>query len=338
MHEATQVGLPTGVTSLKSVINATHIDMWDDAQVMRQRFEHWILRGWKKLNENILRFRRSAFLKVDPNTHVAMLPKDFIEEDVVGYVNRGNLIVPFGLNANLAPAGYIVDPTLNNDCKCQCGGEGCLSADVKYELFTEEVVIDGNTYVKTIKKMILPDGRYLQETTQPVATYDEQQNMTVEMQTSTKELCQVQVKDCGCVLNTQENLASLCSCGCTCIFRGCDDLENAYPINHTFDGYYNVYRDLGIIQLNPTFCYDKLFTRYKGGLPVINGQYAVPEEAFEALVAFARMKYYENRRDAGAFRGESNQKWKDERKELLRNKNRFSILEIYDAIGIVPEP
>jgi hypothetical protein len=77
---------------------------------------------------------------------------------------------------------------------------------------------------------------------------------------------------------------------------------------------------------------------YWGFIPKINGQYRVPEVAFETLVNWIKFKSVENRKGVtGQDKVWALERYKEERKNMQKRLGRFSLNIIIQSIGLIPK-
>ncbi len=101
--------------SLEEIIQAALIDIYDDQQLNYERFEHWVVRGWRELNWFLLKSVKKVFLTVDPTTHTVSLPPDFVRYAFIGFINDCNERVPLSFNSEIA------NSLQSGSCNCICG-------------------------------------------------------------------------------------------------------------------------------------------------------------------------------------------------------------------------
>ena len=263
---------------LSSVISAALMDTYADYGQSYQSYAHWAGRRYKSLVRQSLKVgKRYATLAVNKNTHTATLPPDFKKDLFVGYLNGNNQKVALPRRYQLATTSIIENYECVDPCpKCSQSKSICDELTVTQK--SETVTIQGNPYLITSIKKLYNNGNYYLEKTIP---YYNTVTLTVEYTTTKEFIAEISLKECGCPETTQENIDKIRVC--------CPDVYGNYYTSCSSDcdtslGGYNVLEEQGLIQLDRKFTADKLYIEYLGFLPKVNGQYAVPEVAFETIV------------------------------------------------------
>lgn len=307
--------------TMDEIVKAALSDIYDDNQVGYERYEFLAIRGWRELNLFVIKSQRKVFLNVDPTTNTVSLPYDFIRYSFIGYIDACGERVPLSFNPDLA------NSLQKAACDCHCGCVSSLCREVKYDLAEEIVTIEGTPYTKTVKRMIFKDC-FIEESKIPIAVYDEVEGepvlQEVKFETEIKQLCRLDVKPCGCIESSTENINKLRACGCTSLCCGVH--------NESF----NVFKDAGIIQLDGNSI-KKIYLEYYGDLPCVDGDYMVPEIAFEAIVAFAKWMAVEDKKGVSeTVITRKYNRWISARKNLRKAKNTSTISRIIKALTSLP--
>lgn len=318
---------------LSKVVKAAIVDTYEDIGKVEQRFSHWTSRGLKKLySETLPYIKQKVLLTVNGNTHTATLPIDFDRETFVGlYDSASGKKIALKINNSLTDTKNIVDVSCEDKCD-KCNQDKNICNDL---VVTEEVnliVIDDNTYEQTVVKKLYPNGDYYLETTTPVLNIA---TSTVEYTTKKEFIVNFDLKPCGCLDTTEENLNSI-KCFCPDIFcnyyAACDN-----SCNPNYGGY-RIFEDSGLIQFDSYFNFDKCYLEYRGFISKKNGQYQVPQVAFETLVEYTKLKSIANKRNITRWeRLDQEQSYKRERGNMEKILGRVSLYQIIKSISMLPK-
>lgn len=315
---------------LSRVVNAAIVDTWEDKGKVEQLYSHWAGRGLFQINMQILKgSKRSVLLHVNSNTHTATLPPDFNGEVFVGVIVNGYKI-PVKLSPNLVDSKNIEDIPCEDKCP-KCNANKAICEDLKITTETKAIEINSNTYEQTIIKKLYPNGDYFLESTVPFLDVESD---AVIYRTSKEFVAHIDLKPCGCVEETEENLATIQVCNpevyynyfapCSC---GTENL-----------GGYQIFEESGLIQFSPNFKYEKIYLEYRASMVKINGQYQVPKIAFETLVEWTKFKAVQNKRNIPI--SERNYQWQHyitEKGNLSKLKTRVSLYNLISAIMVTPK-
>lgn len=327
----TPVGRYKNLVPLSRVVNASILDTWDDSNKMQQVMYHFAARGLKKLQtETLKRGKHSVTLFVSPNTHTATLPCDFDGEIGVYIINSKREKESLILNPKLTNTRYIEDIPCEDKCE-KCNQDKAICDDIKITSTKELVNINGNTYEKTIVKKLHDNGDYYLETTTPILNT---QTSVIEYITTKEFIAHLDLKECGCLENSDANILKIQAC--------CDDVYCKYyatfcPCSRQW-GSYKIFEENGLIQFDIHFPFDKVYLEYYGFIPKVNGEYQVPEVAFETLVEWTKFKSVENKKSVTL--SERNwyfENYKRERRNMERILGRVSINQIIQAVGLNPK-
>jgi len=317
---------------LSKVVSASIIDSWEDIGKMQQLFFHWAARGLRKLQTETLKSgRRSVLISVNPNTGTATLPPDFDYELFVGYINDFGERVPIQLKTNLINLVEIEELVSENICD-KCRQDKSICNDLTVTESVEMVIVNGNAYEQTTIKKLYPDGSYYLETTIP---YWNVTTDTIEFTTTKEFIAKIELKQCGCVETTTENIETIKSC---CYEAYCCHFSNCTNVCDTDAGGYKIFEESGLIQFDYRFRHTQVYLEYIGFIPKLNGQYAVPEVAFETLVEWTKFKSIEGKRNIS----NPDKQWRwnmytNARKNMLRVMGRISLDNILHIITLTPK-
>ena len=315
---------------LSRVVAAALIDTYEDKGKMQQLFSHWACRGLDKLQQETLkRGKQRAVLTVNQNTKTATLPADFKQELFVGYINSMGIKIPLLPNFDLTNEDSITD--LSDLCPV-CNQKKSICNDLTVTEDSETVVINAAFYDKTTIKKLYPNGDYFLEVTTP---YYNTENLQVEYITTKEFIVKIKLKPCGCVEETTENIQTIHDC---CYDAWCCNFTSCSSVCDTKAGGYNIFEETGLIQFGFNFNHIKVYIEYLGFVPKVNGQFAVPEVAFETLVNWTKWKSVENKKSVpGWERGFYFENYRRERKNMEKMMGRISLAIILKAVHTNPK-
>lgn len=316
---------------LYKVVAAAIIDTHEDIGRTQQTYTHWAARGLKKLHRETLPSGiRRVILTVNRSTHTATLPPDFKEETFIGVIVNGRK-VPLKLRTDLVNEKGIEEIECEDKCE-RCNQDKSICEDLKITEETSIVVIEGNNYTQTVIKKMYPDGRYYLETKIPVWDYDS----NVVIYTTTKEfIAAINLKPCGCVDETPENLEIVRNCNYDVWCQHFAPCDTCCDENY---GGYQIFEETGFIKFDKIGKFTQVYMEYTGFMAKKNGQYVVPEVAFETLVNYIKFKNVENRRSVPVREREyTRQLYITERGNMEKILGRISLSQIVQAIGMIPK-
>lgn len=273
---------------LSRVVAAALIDTYADKGNMQELYSHWACRGLDKLQQEVLkRGKQRVILTVNSNTRTATLPPDFKQDLFVGYINSRGEKISLSPNQKLINDDSITD--LSELCPT-CNQKKSICNDLTVTEEAETVVINSDFYDKTIIKKLYPNGDYFLETTTP---YYNTESLEVEYITTKEFITSIKLKPCGCVEESEENIETIKNC---CYDAWCCNFTSCSSNCDTNAGGYKIFEETGLIQFDFNFKYKKIYLEYLGFVPKVNGQFAVPEVAFETLVNWTKYKSVENKK------------------------------------------
>lgn len=317
---------------LSKVVSASIIDMRGDIGRMQQLHTHWAARGLKKLQRESLKLgKQRVMLPVNGNTRTATLPVDFEDETFVGFIDHHDKKIALRVNTSLVNDNSISEADCIDKCP-KCSQDMSICNDLTVTETVELIVINDAIYEKTVIKKLYPNGDYFLETTTPILNVDDN---TISYFTQKEFINNLDLKPCGCLETTPENLAALKACRpdvYCCHFaecgRGCD----------LKDGSYLILYDMGLIQLSGDYRFDYVYVEYWSFLPRKNGQFLVPEVAFETLVGWTKFKAVENKSNVPII--ERNWVWQRylvEKGNMLKEMGRIPLEVILQASMVTPK-
>lgn len=269
-------------------------------------------------------------LTVNRSTNTATLPDDFNSECFVGVIVDGKKI-PLKLRPELVDSKNITIIPCEDKCAI-CNQDAGICEDLAITVDTVLVVIHDSTYEQTITKKLYPDGSYFLETRIPVWDIE---NETVIYRTQKEFITAIDLKPCGCIDDTPENIETIRVC-CpdvyNCYYAPCD---NSCTVNY---GGYRIFEETGLIQFDAIGKFRNVYIEYWGFMPKKNGQYHVPEVAFETLVEFIKFRNIDGRRSAPNI--DKIWRWNQyliARGNMEKEMGRISLSQIIQAIESTPK-
>lgn len=317
---------------IHKVVSAAMIDMYGD--ISQSGLQQTLLfnagRGYRKLNNEVLKMgRRKVLLTVNKNTHTATLPLDFYEESFVGVIDNYGQKVPLRLRTNLTDTNNIEDIECEDKCP-KCAQDKNICKELQITEDTVIIVINNSTYEQTITKKLYPNGDYFIETRIPVLDIE---NNTVVYTTQKEFIAKINLKDCGCIEDTAENIDVI---KCNAYETYCSYYAPCCGIS--LDGSYQIFEETGLIKFSHNFQFNKVYLEYQGFLPKKNGQYQIPEICFETLVNWIKFKSVENKPNIPMNQRQWYwQMYLNERANMQKLIGRFSLQEIIQSISLIPK-
>lgn len=317
---------------LYKVVMAAITDSFEDIGKVEQRYSHWAARKLKQLNRQSLKTgKRSVTLTINRSTNTATLPADFNVESFVGVIVDGKRI-PIKLRPELVDSKNVEDIPCD-DTKCpKCSQDTQICNDLTVTEETELVAIHDSVYEQTVVKKLYPDGSYYLETRIPV--WDEDNSVVIY--TTTKQfIAALDLKPCGCIDDTPANIETI-KCCCFDVwaqyYAPCD---NACTTDY---GGYRIFENTGLIQFDAVGKFSKVYMEYYGFMPKKNGQYQVPEVAFETLVKWVQFMNVDGKKNVPNV----DKRWRldryeVERKAMEKEMGRISLSQIIQSIGLIPK-
>lgn len=316
---------------LYRVVAAAIVDSFEDIGKTQQMYSHWGARKLKELNRHILKSgKRKVTLTVNRSTNTATLPADFGEEFFVGVI-VDNKKIPLKLRNDLVDTKNIDDIECEDKCeKCQQDTGICNDLTVTEE--TVLVTINDTVQEQTVIKKLYPDGSYWLETRIPIWDIESQ---TVIFTTTKEFITALDLKPCGCIDDTEENIEKIkcCNYDVYCQYYACCD--NSCTTDY---GGYRIFPETGLIQFDRAGKFTKVYIEYWGFMPKKNGQYQVPEVAFETLVEWIKFKNIDGKRSSPNVDKQWRWRMYDvARRNMEKEMGRIGLDQIIQAIGLTPK-
>lgn len=314
---------------LYKAVSAAIVDSFEDIGKVQQIFSHWGARKLKELNRQTLKTnKKKVTLTINQNTKTATLPIDFGTECFVGLIINGRK-VPLPLRQDLVDTKNIDDISCEDKCP-KCNQDKAVCNDLTITEDTVLVNINNVIYEQTIIKKLYPDGSYYLETRIPVLDIEESE----VVYTTTKELItKLDLKPCGCIDDTEQNIEKI-KCCCYDVYckyyAPCDGCCTDY-------GGYNIFEETGLIKFDGTG-FTKVYIEYYGIMPKKNGQYHIPEVAFETIVEWIKFRNVDGKRSVPNV----DKQWRYSlyqvaRKNMEKEMGRFSLNRILEGIYSTPK-
>lgn len=317
---------------LTRVVGAAIIDLHENIGYLQQVAAHHAARGLKKLTRETLKTGlRGAYLTVNHNTRSATLPPDFDVEEGVYIINERGFLVPLKVNNKLVDYKNIEDIEPPVLCpKCNQNTQICKDLTITEE--TTLVVVNGITVQQTVIKKLYPDGSYYLETRIPVWDVD---SAGIIYTTAKEFIAALDLKDCGCLVESPANIETI---RCICPEVWCNHFATCD--NNCSDDYggYRIFEETNTIYFDKAHRFEKVYIKYWGFMVKKNGQYHVPEIAFETLVEWTKYKWVQNKKNVTRWeRQDQFDSYRRERSNMEIVMGRIALSQIIQAIGLIPK-
>ena len=317
---------------LKKVVAAAIVDLHEDMGRLEQIATHHAARGLKKITRETLKTGlKRVTLTVNQSTRSAILPPDFESEEGVYIINEKGFKVPLKLNNKIVDHKNIEDIPCEDKCPV-CSQDLAICDDLTVTESTVYVNVNGITAQQTVIKKCYPNGDFYLETRIPV--WDVETSGIIY--TTTKEfIVALDLKDCGCIDDTEANIENIrCLCPdvwCT-YYAPCD---NSCIVDY---GGYRIFEETGMIYFDNPTKFIKVYLEYWGYMVKKNGQYHVPEVAFETLVEYTKHKWVQNKKNIPRWeRIDQFEAYRRERSSMEKLIGRIGLSQIIQAIGLIPK-
>lgn len=282
----------TNTVPIHKVVAAAMVDSYSDISQagVQQKMQHWVCRGFRKINNEVLKTgKRSANIYINPNTKTGTLPPDFGGLLFAGVINSVGEKIPIRLKTDLTDTNNIQDLTECVDKCPKCSQDKAICNDLSITEDTVIIVINGENYEQTITKKLYPNGDYYLETRIPVLNLE---TSVVEYVTQKEFIVKLDLKDCGCIEESESNIAAI-RCNFSQVY--CNYFAPCCGIS--LDVGYQIFEETGLIKFSANFPFTQAYIEYRGFLPKKNGQYHVPEVAFETLVEWIKFKEVDGKKN-----------------------------------------
>ena len=315
---------------LMKVVKAAIIDVYGNISELQQLYSHWAARGLKMLQTEVLKVGvRKVLIPVNRNTMTATLPIDFGEDTFVGYVNKGRK-VGMKNSHSLANTSHIEEIEYQDICN-SCGQDRNICEDLAITEELELVVIDGSTYENKVVKKLYPNGDYYIET---IKWFKNLETGSAEQAPVQREFVTgFDLKPCGCLEQNKANVEKLKT---HCFSSYCCNYSSPCREISTYE--YAINEDTGFMQVDFSYPHEFIYLEYLGFMPKKNGQYMVPEVAFETLVEWIKWKSIKDKK--GVERWRISDTWDSyvrSRKMMMKVLTRVSLSTIISALRSIPK-
>lgn len=317
---------------MSKVVKASIIDVYGDLGRTQERFSHWAARGLRKLTRETLRIgKRRVLLPISRNTLSATLPPDCDGVTFVGIIDDEGKKIPLVQKSNLVYTAGVEE--VEPDACDVCSQDKNICEQVYNSEEINLIEIDGEVYEEVVNKKMYPNGDYFEEKTTPVKDLETGLITSIP---SSQFVTNFDIKECGCLDDSSDNLCK--------IREHCPDIYTSYYVSVDCScapldfGGCSILEDEGLIIVEPQYPYDNIYVEYIGFIPKANGQYLVPQVAFEALVNFIKFKSVENKK--GIPIGERDWYFRNyvrERDNMEKILYRVSLSQIIYAAGLTPK-
>ena len=320
------------LVTLTSAVKAAIVDKYEDFSKVEQRYSHWAARELKLLYTQILpKLKNKVLLTVNANTKTAALPKGFSEETFVGGIDSKWQKIPFRLNNKLVDSKNITDIPCEDKCpKCQQDTGICNDLVITED--TVIVLVNGLPYNKVTTKKLYPNGDYYLEISTPILNIN---NNTVDYVIKKEFISNFDLKPCGCLDTTPANIVTLQTY--------CPDIYCTYysKCNYNCDenyGGYKIFEESGLIQFDANFSLTKVYIEYNGFIQKINGQYYIPDIAFECIVEGIKRRAIKDKSNVTRWQIiDQNEYYKNAKRDLQKVLGKISLSLIVQAIDMLPK-
>lgn len=165
--------------------------------------------AYMKVNFKTIMFTKRVAIAVDHSLGFIPTPHDYLDMSSVSAPNREGRLTPMLINTNVR--NDIADLSLAKRCGCSCGCEHDYCSSVRnFEtiLGTQSAPMPDGTsklFNTSFRKIILEGGAYVEETVVPVQVIENNVHVDTKLEKTQTVLCNLDIKDCGCIKNTPEN-------------------------------------------------------------------------------------------------------------------------------------
>jgi len=313
---------------MSKIVKAAIKDTHEDYNKCYESYTFWAIRTLRVLSRQTLKsgFKR-AIIPVNKNTRIAMLPPDCKSVIYVGVIDcYGEKRGIHQRHDMLPPESSIPSYLVEKKCSCKHG----VCAEAVGSEKVEVVNINGTNYDKTTKIVLHSNGSYVKTVNQPVV--DKNGNYSAHW-SETEVVTEFILSECGCIdTSCTENVSKLKTC---CYDVYCMD---CLEYTGTYDSGYNVFDDDTYIMLDRIFDVDKIYIEYMGDIPKLNGEYVIPEMAFEAVVAGTMFRSIDGRKNVPiAEKIYRKNRFDEEVENMKKEKYRINFGEFYEAAMAIPQ-
>lgn len=313
---------------MSKVVKAAIKDTHEDYNKCYESYTYWGIRILRALSRQTLKtgFKR-VILPVNKNTGIAMLPPDCKGIISVGIINIYGEKMGIHQRHDMIPnEADITSFVVEKKCSCVTG----ICAEAMGSETVEVVNINGTDYDKTTKIVLHPNGSYIKTINKPVV--DASGNYSAHWEES-EVVNEFILSGCGCVdTSCEENVSKLKECNFDIYCLDCLEFTG------TYDWGYNVFDDNTYLKLDKIFNVNKVYIEYIGDVPKLNGEYVIPELAFEAVVEGTKFMAIDGRKNIPiSEKMYRKSRYDDEVKKMKKEKYRINFNDFYEAAMSIPQ-
>lgn len=309
-------------------------DTYDEGGVLKEKYYRWLFRIWNDLNIDFIRSSRKVILPISQDTQTVAIPPDYMDYNIVGYIDDCKNLIPLSINNNLAPRKGVEDKRIQT---CPVCGQPDLCRTIGVEEIYEPVNLNETSHYRYITRLLKDDGSFIEETQEPTYDYSAGDPVLTWVK-HTRTVCQLEKSACpACVPPTDPNLGLLVNCGCGNALCLCSNDDLAYQVSNTFPGSFRLYKEEGFIQMSPNTCLNSIYLDY-----VSSGLCKGPIAYFPIIAMSAMIEGAYNLSIMKKRGVDQSEKFRAERqatkqlKLLLRRLTRFNLQVIVEAFEQIP--
>jgi hypothetical protein len=267
--------LDNSTVPLSDAVKAMAMRTYEDYTKVKSTYSHFAALAWDEINRQYIGSKiEKSLLPVHQGLKTVSIPLGAKDVVFVGLIDDCGYKIPL-TNKGKITSGV---PVVSCEEKCTSCNQIKDICEQLVDFPLEETVvnIDGQDYVNTTKKYF-ENGVYF---IKKIIWAKDYVSNTVKEVLATEFIENFDMLECGCIAPTETNIGKIkdnCySCYCSC-YAPCRESE--YDL-----GGYKVFKHQGIIQLEKNIGYDKIYVEWRSGLPRVNGELVLPEEAFESVI------------------------------------------------------
>ena len=315
---------------LLKAVRASIVDVHGNITELQEKHSFWAARGLRKMQREVLKVGKTKILlPINRNTMTATMPLDFGADIFVGAIVNGKK-VQMKASGKFADVCNIQEVPLEDACT-SCGQDKTICEDLSITESVVLVVINGSTYENVTVKKMYPNGDYYLE--KSFWYQDIETGAAVQAPLQREFITNFGLNPCGCIGKTPENIQKLQThcydCYC-CNYAECSRDISSYE--------YAIMEDTGLIQVEYNYPYDFIYLEYLGFMPKRNGQYMVPEVAFETIVEWTKWRAIKDKNGVERWRIKDAENYYNEaRGRMVQQLTRTSISRIISIFRSTPK-
>lgn len=315
---------------LLKAVRASIVDVHGNITELQEKHSFWAARGLRKMQREVLKVGKTKILlPINRNTMTATMPLDFGTDIFVGAIVNGKK-VQMKASGKFADVCNIQEVPLEDACT-SCGQDKTICEDLSITESVVLVVINGSAYENVTVKKMYPNGDYYLE--KSFWYQDIETGAAVQAPLQREFITNFGLNPCGCIGKTPENIQKLQThcydCYC-CNYAECSRDISSYE--------YAIMEDTGLIQVEYNYPYDFIYLEYLGFMPKRNGQYMVPEVAFETIVEWTKWMAIKDKNGVERWRIKDAEKYyTGARARMVQQLTRTSISRIISIFRSTPK-